>query len=101
MNQAGERAQPGAAGESSRRCSIVAPISPRDERHWIVRLTHRGADVLGDHTEWYGGFGGLIRWRTVIDRMDAHRFVSFLDAVITKEKLLALGIADQAEIEEA
>ena len=76
-------------------------MSPRDDRHWIVRLTRRGADVFADHAEWYGGFGGLVHWRTVIDRMDAHRFASFLDAVITKEKLLAIGIADHAEVEEA
>jgi hypothetical protein len=75
-------------------------MPPVGRRRWIVRLTARGVDALADETTWYGGYGGLVRWRTVSDPNEAHRFDNFLDAVTTKEKLLAFGIADDVAVEE-
>jgi hypothetical protein len=49
---------------------------------------------------WYAGYGGLVRYRLTTDQLAAYRFDNCADAVRTKDALLSLRVADEAELEE-
>ncbi len=75
----------------------VSP-APASDRRWIIRLTRVADGATADETMWYGGYGGPTGRRIVRERDDAHAFDNFPNAVVNKENLLALGLADEAEI---
>jgi hypothetical protein len=80
------------------RCTNVVSMAVGRDRRWVIRVARPFAD--SEEAAWYAGYGGLVRYRLTTDRPDAYRFDSFPDAVRTKEALLSLGVADEAEIEE-
>jgi hypothetical protein len=76
----------------------VRDMASGRDRRWIIQVALPAAG--GDETAWYAGYGGLVRYRLTPHRKEAHRFDSYPDAVRTREALLSLGVAGQAEIAE-